>query len=179
MPLFERGGRQVTLTPAGHFFQERARRILTEHEAVVRDLQAFQGLPLLRLGALCTLRIATLAALIHEVRCRHPYISFELRNGSLEEVQAWLQQGEIDVALTLVEPDSGPNNHFIFSQQLSIAVADSHPVASWKIFDLAELDDVPFIERIKCRSYHLELLSCLGHWEFSPELFTEQITKNG
>ncbi|MEL7085676.1 MAG: LysR family transcriptional regulator [Cyanobacteria bacterium P01_A01_bin.3] len=148
--LFDRGGRQVTLTPAGQFFHERARKILTEHESVIRDLQAFQGLPLLRLGALCTLRIATLAALIRDFRSRFPYVSIELRNGSLEEVQAWLQQGDIDVAMTLVPPDDCSDSCCLFSQSLLLAVADSHPIAQWSVFDLAELDDVPFIERIKC-----------------------------
>jgi DNA-binding transcriptional LysR family regulator len=100
--LFERGGRVVSLTPAGRALQEDARRILTECDhAIERAARAGRGehgtlvvgyTPLTAYGALRTL--------LDSIRTTVPDVRTELRPARDPVAVTRLSTGELDVALT-------------------------------------------------------------------------------
>jgi DNA-binding transcriptional LysR family regulator len=98
--LFERGGRRAVLTTAGKFFLTKATTILSEYQSTLRELKEFHQQPTLRIGTLRTIRIASLATLIRDFQTQYPNVLFELLDGTVNELHTWLEDGEIDLAIT-------------------------------------------------------------------------------
>lgn len=159
--LFERGGRRVLLTSAGHFFLEKAENILQEYQSALNVLKGFKDRPTLRLGTLHTIRSCTLAKLIGAYRQEHPHVKIELYKNHLEELQEWLEQGKIDVAITALGYSDDPKtSQQLFEQRLLLAVPVDHPFAQRSSIHLVDLEGEPLIERIHCEI-----------WRAFPQMF--------
>ena len=159
--LFERGGRGILLTPAGRLFQERSQAILAEYQSVRQDLENLKDRPTLRIATLHSIRSNAMAQIIGTFHQQHPKVTIELCNGYLQDLQNWLDQGKVDLALTwLQEQDDPQNSQFLFHQPLTLAVPQDHPFAQARSLCLADLDGQPYIKRLNCE-----------FWQIYPKLF--------
>lgn len=149
--LFERGGRRTVLTTAGRSFLEKATIIMNQYQAALHELKGFDEQPILRLGALTTIRVTELADLVSTFQQHHPNVTIELRDGTQDKLRDWLEQGEVDVALTVLGDREEPQaSAVLFRQPLLLAVLHTHPFAQRTSVRLEELDGQPFIDRINC-----------------------------
>lgn len=149
--LFERGGRRTVLTQAGRSFLKNATIIMAQYQSALHELKGFHKQPVLRLGALTTMRVGKLADLVNRFQQDRPGVSIELQDGLQAKLREWLEQGEIDVALTILGDREEPKSSIsLFSQPLLLAVPLTHPFAQRTSVRLAELDGQPFIDRINC-----------------------------
>jgi DNA-binding transcriptional LysR family regulator len=152
--LFERGGRRAIPTPAGKHFLEKAKTILDQYQSAMRELKGFQAKKTLKLGALRTIRITELSGLIGSFQAKYPNMSIELCDGNIEELRKWLEEGEIDLAVTVLGNNIDPKTSLaLFEQRRLLAVAKTHPLAQRETVSLAELDGLPYIERINCEMW--------------------------
>lgn len=159
--LFERGGRKVLLTSTGHLFLEKAQNILREYESAIHAIKGFKDQPNLKLGTLHTIRGCSLARLLGAYRHKHPNVVIELHNGHLEELQDWLEDGYIDIAITSLERnDDAETSQVLFYQALRLAVSPDHPFAQRSAIEWVDLNEQPYIERIHCEI-----------WRACPEMF--------
>ncbi|NEP19959.1 MAG: LysR family transcriptional regulator [Leptolyngbya sp. SIO4C1] len=163
--LFERGGRRTVLTAAGRSFLEKAKVIMEQYQAALHELKGFYDQPTLRVGVLSTMRVAELADLISTFQQHHPNVAIELHDGTLEKLREGLEQGDIDVALTVLSlrpgtelsvHDDSQTSTTLFRQPLLLAVPQSHPLAQRASVRLAELDGQPFIDRVHCEFFQQE-----------------------
>ena len=113
-PLFHRpGGRaQVRLTPAGEAVCRRARRVLSEAEAVAADAEeAERGESVrLRVGVSQTAAAEIMPSALHAFRGEHPGVEVMLsetdETGDLESCRDALRRGDLDLAFSRnPEPD--------------------------------------------------------------------------
>ncbi len=149
--LFERGGRRATLTAAGNIFLGKARNIIQEYQSALQTLQYFQQHPTLRLGVVCTLRISVISSLVSAFRVEHPHITIELKDSYVNNLNKLLEDGEVDLILTVLNGDENPETSVkLFEQQLLLAVPEIHPFAQREEISISELDEQPYIERINC-----------------------------
>lgn len=149
--LFERGGRRAVLTAAGKYFLGKATTILDEYQSTLRELKGFQYQPTLRLGSLRTIRIASLAGLIGAFQTQHAHVVIELLDGSLTELRDWLEQGEIDLAMTVLDKGEDAKSSLqLFQQRRALAVSVHHPFAQRGTVRLAEIHEQPYIDRMHC-----------------------------
>lgn len=159
--LFERGGRQAVLTPAGQFFLDTAREILNRYQTTVNELRKFRDRPSLRLGVLRTLRIEDFASMIAQFREIYTHTVIELRDGTVKDLHRWLEQGEVDLILTEIgEFEDLDASQVLFQQQYLLAVSTDHPFANKSAVALTELDGQPFIGRSECEV-----------WGKAPQIF--------
>nr|WP_150126927.1 LysR family transcriptional regulator [Sphingomonas panacis] len=100
-PLFERSNRAVRLTAAGTRFVEHARRIENAFNLAKRAVQREPDGGAVRLGVLNSLPGPDLARMTALALAHAPAATFELVPGTARELHAKLNQGRIDVALTL------------------------------------------------------------------------------
>src|SRR5258707_7982173 len=114
VPLFHRpGGRaQVRLTPAGEAACRRARRVLSEVEAVAADAEEAQrGASVrLRVGVSQTAAAEIMPAALHAFRAEHPGVEVVLsEEDESDESAGWrdaLRKGDLDLAVShYPEPD--------------------------------------------------------------------------
>ena len=149
--LFERGGRRALLTPAGQSFVGQAENIRQQYRSALSKIRDFQARPILKLGVVCTLRISTISNLVSRFRIQYPHIALELRDSHIDEIDYWLADGEIDLALTVLRGNENPKIALnLFQQELRLAIPETHPFAQRYTIPLTELDGQPYIKRINC-----------------------------
>ncbi len=159
--LFERGGRRTKLTLAGEVFLEKAQQILQDYEQALHQLRDFHKQPTLRLGILSTLSIASVSGLIRCFRQQHPDIIIEIRNSHVNDLNNWLAEKEIDLAVTVIDETDNPQTSLkLFDQRLLLAVPNNHPFAQRNRLDLSELNNQPYIQRINCE-----------FWRSDPQIY--------
>lgn len=155
--LFERGGRRTKLTPAGEIFLSKAKQILQDYEQALYQLRDFHKQPTLKLGLLSTLSIASVSGLIRCFRQQHPDIILELRSSHADNLNHWLTEKEIDLAITtLDETDNTHTSLKLFYQRFLLGVPHTHPFAQRDIINLSELDSQPYIQRINCEFWRAD-----------------------
>lgn len=132
LPLFERTGHGMMLTPFGVSFQERVLRIKSEHDEALRhagDVLAGRA-GLLRIGAtLAVINNFVSPALTH-LQPRRPGMHVRLSVAASDQVLASTRQGRLDVS---VAPVYGPMPHGLEHQvigqdELVPIVRNGHPL---------------------------------------------------
>ncbi|MEV0593436.1 LysR family transcriptional regulator [Nonomuraea cavernae] len=101
VPLLERTGRTVTLTPAGHLLVEHAQAVLEQLERASAALAAVRGDPSgpLRIGAFPTAARVLLPPALSALSSAHPALVPMVSEIDPADVSAALRAGELDVAL--------------------------------------------------------------------------------
>jgi LysR family hydrogen peroxide-inducible transcriptional activator len=144
--LFDRLGRKVVLTDAGHELLGRAQGILAavgEAERAVRD-SAEGGL--LRIGAIPTVAPFVLPRAVTRFRKAHPAVELHLKEDLTERLLADLLAGELDVGLmALPIRDDRLHVEKLYSEPLLMALPPKHRLAGKGEVKLADVVDEPFI----------------------------------
>ncbi|RVX45897.1 DNA-binding transcriptional LysR family regulator [Nonomuraea polychroma] len=101
VPLLERTGRTVTLTPAGRLLVEHAQAVLEQLERASAALAAVRGGPTgpLRIGAFPTAARVLLPGALATLTAAHPGLEPMVAEIDPADVSAALRAGELDVAL--------------------------------------------------------------------------------
>ncbi|MEV6150451.1 LysR substrate-binding domain-containing protein [Nonomuraea sp. NPDC052129] len=101
VPLLERTGRTVALTPAGHLLVEHAQDVLEQLERASAALAAVRSGPSgpLRIGAFPTAARVLLPPALAELSRAHPGLRPMVSEIDPADVSAALRAGELDVAL--------------------------------------------------------------------------------
>lgn len=102
--LFDRDRQRVALTPAGSRFLTRARRIATEYEQALVELNDVSDPALLRIGILNTIPTKLVEGWLDAHRTLGSGEAVEILDGSERDIALRLERGRIDIALTVVRP---------------------------------------------------------------------------
>ena len=157
--LFDRLGRQVLLTEAGHLLLPRAKQMLAEADAARRaidDLDQDIG-GRLSLATSHHIGLHRLPPLLRRFSALHPRAALDIRFVDSEQAYAQVLQGDAEVALTTLGPTQPPlRSTPIWDDPLHVVVAPNHPLASRAKVTLADLvahpavlpDAVTFTHRI-------------------------------
>ena len=149
--LLERRWRGIVLTAAGELFLKKAEVILLEHHAAINALRNFQERPVLHIGLLCTLQIHVIIKIVQSFRELYPEVTVRVSDTHFDELDKWLLRGDVDIAVTNVTDVANlDSTHVLFQQRLLLAVPNSHLFSQKRAVELSELENEPFIERIKC-----------------------------
>jgi len=95
--LFER--QPFRLTASGRELFEFARPFFDQSDSVAARLRSKQ-MPVLRIAASELILRDYLPALFERLRRKHPNVRFALRSGLQADMEAWLKDGQIDLAIT-------------------------------------------------------------------------------
>jgi LysR family hydrogen peroxide-inducible transcriptional activator len=144
--LFDRLGRKVILTDAGHELLGRAQAILAavgEAERAVRD--SGEG-GRLRVGAIPTVAPFLLPMAVVRFGKDHPAVQLHLKEDLTERLLADLHSGELDVGLmALPIRDDRLHVEKLFAEPLVMALPPKHRLAAKAEVRLADVVDEPFI----------------------------------
>jgi LysR family hydrogen peroxide-inducible transcriptional activator len=155
--LFDRHGRGVTLTEAGHALYPRARRILDEvrntEDAMRRE--GAEGAGTLSVGAIPTVAPYVLPAAVQRLRARDTATRVELREDYSAVLARLLLDGALDVVIAaLPYPFEHLDTELLGTDALVVAVPASHAAARAGRISLAQLRDAPAVT--------LDPAHCLG-----------------
>lgn len=140
--LFDRGRKQISLTPIGHQVITSA-RIILEEEQRIRSLTKTQQDPMaqtVRLGAILTLGAYYLPNALHTLRRAHPKLRLLLREDLTENLLQQLHNGKLDAALIATPVNEATVNILpLFVEPFFAALPATHALAQRKTISLEQL----------------------------------------
>src|SRR2546428_8132992 len=147
-PLFHRMKGNVALTSAGEVLLPWARRVLADVDGAALEVRELGDLRRGRLAVGATPSVP--ASLLPPARARFnaafPGVELVLHEAGSRDLVRELEQGALDVALVIL-----PLRHEVLEttpllrEELVVAVAPDHPLASRKTISVADLKGVPLV----------------------------------
>ena len=100
-PLLQRGAGGVTLTAAGTELLPHIDRLLQESRAFERAVELCRptGQEQLRVGSYTSISKNWLPRIIKGFSAQNPQIQLTVKDGTLNEIEAWLEEGLVDIGL--------------------------------------------------------------------------------
>ena len=128
VPLFQRRGKRILLTPRGLIFQEHARAVLHQLENFLQDLNSEPGelRGALRLGVIPVLNVPLVPQLLGSFVADYPAISITVEEISSTEIETALEEGRMDVGLGFLTRHS-PNLRYerLCTDEFALIVGDN------------------------------------------------------
>jgi LysR family transcriptional regulator, hydrogen peroxide-inducible genes activator len=172
-PLFDRLPRKVVLTEPGKCFLEHARKILTgitDARRCVDELE-LDVAGQLSVGAIPTIALYLLPALIGEFQHQHPKVRFEIFEDTTESLAQRLEDGTLDVVLaSTCDENPALERHSLGNEPLLILLPKKHPLARKKKVRWSDLASEKFLllHEVHCLSIQVRRLLAANH--LNPEL---------
>lgn len=149
LPLFDRVGRQLSLSTAGEYFLVYARRLLGTLKEADDAMARFRGVEsgLLTIGIVSSAKYF-LPQLLAQFRAEHPAVEVRLRLGNREQLAALMQANEVDLSVMGRAPKEWPSRAEPFAMHPHVLVtAPNHPFAKAENVPAAALAREGFIVR--------------------------------
>src|SRR3989441_2973656 len=147
-PLFHRMKGNVALTSAGEVLLPWARRVLADVDGAALEVRELADLRRGRLavGATPSLTTTLLPPALARFHAAFPGVELVLHEAGSRDLVRELEQGALDIALVIL-----PLRHEVLEttpllrEELVVAVAPDHPLASRKTISVADLKGVPLV----------------------------------
>ena len=97
--LFQRGARQLVLTPKGMILREQAQQVVERYEGLTRAMEMSHGIRELRLGATLTIGNTLLTGILTQLRAGHPDIRPYLYVENTRLLEGRILRHEADIGL--------------------------------------------------------------------------------
>jgi LysR family transcriptional regulator, cyn operon transcriptional activator len=142
VPLFQRRGKRILLTPKGLIFQEHARTVLRQLENFLEELNRGPGQlrGALHLGVVPVLNVPLVPHLLGLFTADHPAINVVVEEISSTDIETALEEGRMDVGLGFMTRYS-PNLRYerLCIDEFALIVSEAHPWAKRRIVPFSEL----------------------------------------
>src|SRR5881398_1875042 len=143
VPLFQRRGKRILLTPRGLIFEEHARAVLHQLENFLQELNSEPGelRGALRLGVIPVLNVPLVPQLLGSFAADHPAISITVEEISSTEIETALEEGRMDVGLGFLTRHS-PNLRYerLCTDEFALIVAENHPWSKRRVVHFSQLN---------------------------------------
>lgn len=148
--LFDRVGRTIELTEAGHAFLTEARAVLERAQAAEEALMEFGGLKRGTLSVQASQTIASYWLPRHLVAFRRAYPNIQIRFaiGNTAQVVAAVENRTVELGFVEGAVQSAHlTSMSVARDQLVVVVAEDHPLAARQVLTADELLDVEWVLR--------------------------------
>lgn len=146
--LFRRTGRGVVLTEFGELVYPRIVALTREAEQLSDEMHTRSGQPMgdVRFGMLPSTVPMLAGPLSAEILRKWPEVRIHLTEGSSAQLEEWLGQGRLDLALLLREEDTAhPHESLLVRLPLHLVVPAGHPIAKRKSISFDEVACLPLV----------------------------------
>src|SRR5437667_64550 len=118
--LFARTGRGVVLTELGQRIAPKVRAWLASSDQLANDVRASAGTPIgkVRIGSLPSTAHPLVSTLYKRLKQRYPLVQLAVREGQGSQLETWLEDGSVDLAL-LFRTSASPKNGDIYLVETS------------------------------------------------------------
>jgi LysR family transcriptional regulator, nitrogen assimilation regulatory protein len=162
--LFERTGRGVMLTELGQRIAPKVRAWLASTDELTNDVRTSAGTPIgkVRIGSLPSTAHPLVSTLHKQLRDRYPLIQLSVREGQGAQLETWLEDGSVDLAI-LYRTGASPANGDAYLVETStyLVSAAGDPLTSRKTVPFSALHNLPLVLFCRPSSWrnHLEQIS--------------------
>lgn len=141
--LLERGAHSVRLTSEGEVLLREGRAVIERAEAAIQRVQAAGKAVTLRVGYAPSLTTGLLSPAIAAFTQRHPRVRVELLDLSSAEMQTGLENGSLDVVVTVPSTKTDAETQWIplRSESWRLAIGSQHPLREKRVIAPSDLDN--------------------------------------
>jgi DNA-binding transcriptional LysR family regulator len=146
--LFRRTGRGMALTEFGQAVLPRVRNWLDEAQRMDDDFRGLAGAAAgeVRLAVLPAFSSPSMVLLFGKVRARYPALRLRIFEAHMEQIDGWLQAGQVDVAVTLRYVDQVPDGRSpLVRLPLMLCGRPGDPLLAAPHLPFAALDGLPLV----------------------------------
>lgn len=165
--LFQRTGRGVVLTELGQRIAPKVRAWLASTDQLANDIRTTSGTPVgaVRIGILPSTAHPLASTLYYKLKERYPLIRLLVREGQGAQLETWLENGEVDLAILYrqgVTPADGDIYLAETATYLVSAKGGSHTTAATTPFSV--LNKLPLVLFCRPSSWRDRLDQlCISH----------------
>lgn len=140
--LLDRGAHSIKLTQEGEVLLKEGRAVVERADLAISKVQAAGKAITLRVGYAPSLTVGMLSVAIEAFTQRHPRVRVELLDLSSVEMQAGLDQGTLDIVVSVLplKPDPSSQWERLHDEEWRLAINRNHPLNSKKSIAASDLD---------------------------------------
>jgi LysR family nitrogen assimilation transcriptional regulator len=159
--LFQRTGRGVVLTELGQRIAPKVRAWLASSDQLANDVRTSAGTPIgkVRMGSLPSTAHPLVSTLYKQLKQQYPLIQLVVREGQGAQLETWLEDGSVDLAI-LYRTSSSPKNADTYLVETStyLVSAAGDPLTSRPTVRFSALHNLPLVHFCRPSSWrdHLE-----------------------
>jgi DNA-binding transcriptional LysR family regulator len=162
--LFQRTGRGVILTELGQRIAPKVRGWLTSTEQLLNDVRTSAGTPIgkVRIGSLPSTAHPLVTTLHRRLAEQYPLIHLAVREGQGAQLETWLEDGSVDLAILLrTSPSPKDGDTYLVKAPTHLMSATGDPLTSGPTVPFLALHNLPLVLFCRPNSWrdHLEKLA--------------------
>jgi LysR family nitrogen assimilation transcriptional regulator len=146
--LFQRTGRGVVLTELGQRITPKVRAWLASSDQLANDVRTSAGTPIgkVRIGSLPSTAHPLVSTLHRRLKERYPLVQLVVREGQGSQLETWLEDGSVDLAI-LYRTSGSPKNADTYLVETStyLVGAAGDPLTSRPTVRFAKLHNLPLV----------------------------------
>ena len=146
--LFQRTGRGVVLTELGQRVAPKVRAWLASTEQLANDVRTSAGTPIgtVRIGSLPSTAHPLVTTLYYRLKKRYPLVQLAVREGQGAQLETWLDDGSVDLAILYRSSPSPKNGDtYLVETPTYLVGAEGDERTSGPTVPFAALDNLPLV----------------------------------
>lgn len=146
--LFQRTGRGVVLTELGQRIAPKVRAWLATTDQLANDVRTSAGTPIgkVRIGSLPSTAHPLVSTLYKRLKERYPLIQLAVREGQGAQLETWLEDGSVDLAILYRTSESQRNgDSYLVETATYLVSAAGDPLTSRKTVPFSALHNLPLV----------------------------------
>jgi LysR family nitrogen assimilation transcriptional regulator len=146
--LFQRTGRGVVLTELGQRVAPKVRAWLASTEQLANDVRTSAGTPIgtVRIGSLPSTAHPLVTTLYYRLKKRYPLVQLAVREGQGAQLETWLEDGSVDLAILYRSSPSPKNGDtYLVETPTYLVGAEGDERTSGPTVPFAALDNLPLV----------------------------------
>ena len=161
--LFQRAGRGVVLTELGQRIAPKVRAWMAGTEQLANDVRSSAGTPIgkVRIGSLPSTAHPLVSTLYKRLKQRYPLIQLAVREGQGAQLETWLEDGSVDLAILFrTSPTPKNGDTYLVEAPTFLVSAAGDPLTSKPTVPFSALNNLPLVLFCRPSSWrnHLEQL---------------------
>jgi LysR family transcriptional regulator, nitrogen assimilation regulatory protein len=147
--LFQRTGRGVVLTELGQRIAPNVRAWMASTEQLANDVRTSAGTPIgkVRIGSLPSTAHPLVSTLYKQLNARYPLIQLAVREGQGSQLETWLEDGSVDLAI-LYRTSPAPKNGdtYLVDTSTYLVSAGGDPLTTRPTVPFSALNNLPLVQ---------------------------------
>jgi DNA-binding transcriptional LysR family regulator len=153
-PLFHREGRRILLSELGQRLYPFIKDMADQHDTVrqaAKDFRLLKQIPL-RIGIMTTIGPMRLSNLLAGFKEQHPGVELGVHEGTLEELQEQLEEGQLDMAVLHAPQGHSPVSRAmpLYRERYVVIVPPGHAFERLNTVSLNDTHQKAYVDRLAC-----------------------------